>query len=467
MKAATASASAIRGVKASKSRSVTRDLTVGKPMGLIISFTLPLLFGVLFQQLYSFVDTAIVGRYLGAAKLAAVGATGSVNFLVNGLCMGFCSGFAIPIAQAFGAKDEKSLRRAVSHSVYLCTVMSIAMAVLTALACPLLLRWMNTPEEIMPGAVSYIRIIFMAIPCTVLYNMAAGILRSLGDSRTPVVFLVVASLINIVLDLALILGAKLDVAGAAIATAVSQLVSGIGCVWGMVRRFPILHLNEEDRRFDPKLAKSLIGIGLPMGLQFSITAIGSVLVQWSVNGLGVNAVAAVSSAGKLSMFFCCVFDALATTMATFAGQNMGARKLNRVGEGLKVMALIGTAYCLLALGAIVLLRRPLLGLFINSQTDAEVMELGSQFLLINGAFYIPLLFVNIVRLCIQGMGFTKAAMLAGVCEMAARAAVALLLVPLMGFTGACLANPAAWIMADLFLFPCYFHIMKNLKYRLG
>ena len=467
MKAATASASAIRGVKASKSRSVTRDLTVGKPMGLIISFTLPLLFGVLFQQLYSFVDTAIVGRYLGAAKLAAVGATGSVNFLVNGLCMGFCSGFAIPIAQAFGAKDEKSLRRAVSHSVYLCTVMSIAMAVLTALACPLLLRWMNTPEEIMPGAVSYIRIIFMAIPCTVLYNMAAGILRSLGDSRTPVVFLVVASLINIVLDLALILGAKLDVAGAAIATAVSQLVSGIGCVWVMVRRFPILHLNEEDRRFDPKLAKSLIGIGLPMGLQFSITAIGSVLVQWSVNGLGVNAVAAVSSAGKLSMFFSCVFDALATTMATFAGQNMGARKLNRVGEGLKDMALIGTVYCLLAFAVIALFRRPLLGLFINSQTDADVMELGSQFLLINGAFYIPLLFVNIVRLCIQGMGFTKAAMLAGVCEMVARAAVALLLVPLIGFTGACLANPAAWIMADLFLFPCYFHIMKNLKYRLG
>ena len=202
-----------------------------------------------------------------------------------------------------------------------------------------------------------------------------------------------------------------------------------------------------------------------MGLQFSITAIGSVVVQWSVNGLGVNAVAAVSAAGKLSAFFACVFDALASTMATFAGQNMGARKLDRVDEGLKAAAILGCVYCVAAFAVVLLFVRQLLGLFIDSQAEAEVMDMGAQFLRINAAFYIPLLFVNIVRLSIQGMGYTRIAMLAGLFEMVARTAVALLLVPALGFTGACFANPAAWVMADAFLIPCYRHIMNTLHLR--
>ena len=263
---------------------MTRDLTEGKPMKLVISFALPLLFGVLFQQFYSFVDTAIVGRYLGAEKLAAVGATGSINFLIIGLCLGLCSGFAIPIAQAFGAKDETEVRRNVWHAVILSALLSVVFATASALLCRPLLRLMNTPEEILNDAVSYIGIIFAAIPCCVLYNMASGILRSLGDSRTPVVFLVLASLTNIVLDLVLILLFGMGVAGAAVATAVSQLLSGIGCVVVMARRFPILRMTKEDCRFSLAKARRMLGIGLPMGLQFSITAIGSVMVQWSVNG---------------------------------------------------------------------------------------------------------------------------------------------------------------------------------------
>ncbi len=435
-------------------------------MKLVVSFALPLLFGVLFQQFYSFVDTAIVGRFLGAEKLAAVGATGSVNFLVVGLCLGLCSGFSIPIAQAFGAKEVTEVRRTVWHATVLSAVLSVIFAVAATLLCRPLLRLMNTPEEILDSSAGYISIIFAAIPCCVLYNMASGILRALGDSRTPVLFLILASLVNIVLDLLLILVFRMDVAGAAAATAVSQLVSGIGCVAVMIRRFPILRLSREDRRFSMPLARRMLGVGLPMGLQFSITAIGSVVVQWSVNGLGVQAVAAVSAAGKLSAFFACVFDALSSTMATFAGQNVGARRLDRVRQGLRSAAVLGTGYCLIALGVVLLFVRPLLGLFVDSAAEAEVMELGARFLTINAAFYIPLLFVNIVRLCIQGMGYTRAAMFAGVFEMIARTAVALLLVPAMGFTGACLANPAAWIMADLFLIPCYFHVMRNLQGRL-
>ena len=447
-------------------RNLTRDLTEGSPLKRIVLFALPMLFGVLFQQFYSFVDTAVVGRYLGAERLAAVGATGSVNFLVIGLCLGLCSGFSIPIAQAFGAKDEREMRRCVLHAVVLSGVLSVLFAVLSTVFCKPLLRLMNTPEEIIDASASYISIIFAAIPCCVLYNMASGILRSLGDSRTPVVFLVMASLVNIVLDLLLIIVCGMDVAGAAVATAASQLLAGIGCVIVMIRRFPVLHLNREDRQFNFRLAGKMLGIGLPMGLQFSITAIGSVMVQWSVNGLGVNAVAAVSGGVKISMFFACVFDALASTMATYAGQNMGARKLDRIHQGLRCASVLGIIYCALAFGVVALFARPLLSLFIDADAAPEVMSMSIRYLTINAAFYIPLLFVNIVRLSIQGMGYTRVAMLAGLFEMIARTAVALFVVPSAGFTGACFANPAAWVMADLFLIPCYFQIMRVVRQRL-
>ena len=447
-------------------RNLTRDLTEGSPLKRIVLFALPMLFGVLFQQFYSFVDTAVVGRYLGAERLAAVGATGSVNFLVIGLCLGLCSGFSIPIAQAFGAKDEREMRRCVFHAVVLSGVLSVLFAVLSTVFCKPLLRLMNTPEEIIDASASYISIIFAAIPCFVLYNMASGILRSLGDSRTPVVFLVMASLVNIVLDLLLIIVCGMDVAGAAVATAASQLLAGIGCVIVMIRRFPVLHLNREDRQFNFRLARKMLGIGLPMGLQFSITAIGSVMVQWSVNGLGVNAVAAVSGGVKISMFFACVFDALASTMATYAGQNMGARKLDRIHQGLRCASVLGIIYCALAFGVVALFARPLLSLFIDADAAPEVMSMSIRYLTINAAFYIPLLFVNIVRLSIQGMGYTRVAMLAGLFEMIARTAVALFVVPSAGFTGACFANPAAWVMADLFLIPCYFQIMRVVRQRL-
>ena len=447
-------------------RTMTRDLTEGRPLKLIVSFALPLLFGVLFQQLYSFVDTAIVGRYLGAERLAAVGATGSVNFLVIGLCLGLCSGFSIPIAQAFGAKNEGEIRRCVWHAAVLSGLLSVVFAGLSFALCKPLLRLMNTPEEILDASAEYIGIIFASIPCCVLYNMAGGILRSLGDSKTPVVFLVLASLVNIALDLFLIIVCGMDVAGAAVATAVSQLLAGIGCLVVMIRRFPVLRLGREDRRMDAALSRRMLGTGLPMGLQFSITAIGSVMVQWSVNGLGVNAVAAVSGAVKLSAFFACVFDALASTMATYAGQNMGARKLDRIHAGLRCAAVLGTVYCLLAFGVVALFARPMLGLFIDAYAAPEVTSMGVTFLTVNAAFYIPLLFVNIVRLSIQGMGFTRVAMLAGMAEMVARTAVALFVVPAAGFTGACFANPAAWVLADLFLFPCYFQIMRTVRQRM-
>ncbi len=450
-------------------RSAVRDLTEGSPMKLVLGFATPLLFGFIFQQLYNIVDTAIVGQFLGANALAAVGSTGSINFLILGFCMGICSGFSIPIAQSFGAKEESDMRCFVMNSAYLSGAFGIVLAVATGLLCPAMLRWMNTPSEIVDDAVSYIQIIFFGIPATMLYNMTGGILRALGDSKTPVYFLVVASLVNIVLDLALILVIPMGVAGAAIATVVSQIVSGIGCLIVIKKRFPILHCTAEERKFRALHAKKLTNIGIPMGLQYSITAIGSVVVQVAVNGLGTIAVAAVSAAGRLNNFFCCVFDALATTMATFAGQNIGARKIRRINEGLKAATILGIIYCIIALAVIYFFSRTMIGLFVSSSdaNAAAVTDLAREYLLINGAFFIPLLFVNIVRLSIQGMGYTQIAVCAGICEMIARTLVGWLLVPIWGYTAACFASPVAWLAADAFLFPCYFRITRRLRKRMG
>lgn len=446
-------------------KSAMKDLTVGSPMKLVFGFAVPLLFGFLFQQMYNFVDTAIVGRFLGSAALAAVGATGSLNFLILGFCMGICSGFSIPIAQSFGAKDETELRRYVTNSVWLSAVISVILAVVTALGTRTMLQWMNTPAEIIDDAVSYIQLIFAAIPVTVLYNLSGGILRALGDSKTPVYYLVLASLINIVLDLACILYLHMGVAGAAFATVVSQLVAGLGCVISMKRRFPILKFSREDWRFRPLFARRLVNIGVPMGLQYSITAIGSVVLQIAVNGLGTVAVAAVTAASKLSTVFTCVFDALATTMATFAGQNMGAKKLDRIHQGLRAASVIGIVYCVLAFVIIWLGGRQLITLFVDAG-DVEVVDKAYQFLMVNVAFYIPLLYVNIVRLSVQGMGFTRVAVLAGCSEMVARILVAMAFVPMVGFAAAAYASPVAWIFADAFLFPCYFSIMRKLRLRM-
>lgn len=443
----------------------TKDLTQGSPMKLVLSFTAPLLFGFLFQQLYSFVDTAIVGRFLGASALAAVGSTGSINFLILGFCMGCCSGFSIPIAQAFGAKDDTELRRYVMNSAYLSGFISVVMGVATALASPAMLHMMNTPADILHEANAYIQPIFAAIPITVLYNMASGVLRSLGDSKTPVVFLTIAALLNIVLDVVFIVVFGMGVAGAAWATIISQAVSGVGCLAVMIRKFPILKMHRDDLLLRKRYQLRLFTMGVPMGLQYAITAVGTVVIQTAINSLGTLAVAAVTAGLKLSMIYCCVIDALATTMATFAGQNIGAKKVHRVRQGLKASSVIGIVYCVIAFVTIWLWGDKLIGLFVEQQ-EAEVISLAHRFLIINAAFYVPLLFVNIVRFAIQGMGFTRVAMVAGVMEMIGRSFVAIVLVPMFGFIAGALANPIAWILADAFLFPCYFYVEKKLSQKL-
>ena len=313
-----------------KSSSPAKDLTVGSPMKLILGFAFPMFLGLLFQQFYSLVDTMIVGKYLGVDPFAGVGSTGSLNFIVIGFCMGLCSGFSVPISQSFGAKDFPLLRKMVTNSVWLCTFFSVVITTLMLLFCRPVLTWMNTPENIFEYAYIYIFIIFAGIPCTILYNMTAAILRALGDSKSPIIFLAISSAINIGLDLLLIIVFRMGVDGAALATVVSQGVSGVISIIYIKKKFDILAMEKGDWKLERHLAGKLTGVGIPMGLQYSITGIGSVILQTAVNGLGSIYVASMTAGSKINIFLACPFDALGQTMAPYAGQNIGARKLDRV-----------------------------------------------------------------------------------------------------------------------------------------
>ena len=443
-------------------KSEIRDMTTGSPFRLILGFAVPMLMGLLFQQFYSMVDTIIVGKYLGVSALASVGSTSSINFMIIGFCTGVCSGFSIPVAQRFGAGDHHGLRCFAANAGWLSAIFSAVMTVIVCFLCMDILRWMDTPDDIIQGAYDYIFIIFAGIPVTYLYNILAGIIRSLGDSRTPVYFLLLSSVINIFLDLFTILVMGMGVEGAAYATVISQAISGVLCFLYMRSHFPILRMTREERKFNLRMAKILCGIGVPMGLQYSITAIGSVILQTAVNGLGSLYVAAISAGNKLTLFFTCPFDALGATMATWAGQNVGAGKIDRVKEGVKYALLIGCVYAVAAFVILTLFSKYLALLFLDAD---EVSTIGnvSLFLFGNSLFYIALVFVNVVRFSIQGMGFSTFAILAGVFEMFARTFAGICLVPIFGYPAACFASPMAWIAADIFLVPAFLHCIKRLK----
>lgn len=404
---------------------MTKDMTAGSPMKLVLGFAVPLMFGNLFQQFYSMVDTIIVGRFLGTGPLAAVGSTGSINFLILGFCLGICSGFSIPVSQSYGAKDYKDLRRFVGNILWLAVGFTLLVTLLTVALCRPILEWMDTPADIIDDAYHYIVVIFLGIPTVVLYNILASLLRALGDSRTPVVFLVLSSLLNIGLDLFLILVIPMGVAGAAWATVISQGISGLACLAFICKKFPLLHVTRDDLHFRPEYARRLLSMGLPMGLQFSITAIGSILLQASVNGLGSAVVAAVTAANKLYQLF-------------------------------------GSVYSLLALTVLALFGRPLTLLFVDS-SETLIIDQAYQFIVIQAAFFIPLAGVNVFRLLIQGMGYSKVAVFAGVFEMVARGTFGLFLVPRFGFLTACFASPAAWILADCFLIPAYRKVVRDAR----
>ena len=431
---------------------MVKDMTNGSPSKHILGFAVPMLFGMLFQQFYNLVDTIIVGKTLGVEALAGVGATGSINFMIIGFCMGVCNGFVIPVAQCFGAKKPSDLRKYVFNG-YICSVVfAIVLTLASVIFCRKILIVMNTPADIIDHAYNYIVVIFIGIPTVFLYNMVSGVIRSLGDSKTPVVFLVLSSIINVVLDFFLILVCKMGVAGAGWATVTSQLISGLTCLIYMYKKYDILKGDKSERVLDRRFITNLCMNGVPMGLQYSITAIGSTILQAAVNTLGSTYVAAMTAGSKMFNFTCCPFDALGSTMATYAGQNVGAAKIKRLGQGVRSAMIIGSVYSVLSLIALYFTTDYIALLFVNA-SETTIIALTRQFILASACFYIPLTGVNVVRFCIQGMGFSVFAISAGILEMIGRAFAAIILIPNIGFMGACLASPIAWIAADAFLFP--------------
>ena len=446
---------------------MTKDLTTGSPMRLILGFTLPTLFGLLFQQFYNLVDAMIVGKLLGAQALGAVGSTGSINFFVIGFCLGVCSGFAIPVAQRMGAKDYPQMRRYVANAAYLSAAIALVLTAATGIFCRDILTAMNTPADLFEDANAYIFIIFMGIPVVFLYNLLASVIRSLGDSRTPVYFLALSAALNIALDLIFILIFRAGVAGAAVATVLSQAVSGIACLVYMVKKFPILRVTREERQPDWAACKGLCAMGLPMGLQYSITAIGSIVMQTAVNGLGSLYVSAVATSGKVFQLLACPFDAMGAAMATYCGQNVGANRLDRLDQGVRACSLLGLGYSVITFAAMFFLAPKSVMLFLSPEEPQLdlLVPLASQYIVIFTVFFFFLALVNILRFSIQGMGFSTLAILAGVLEMVARTVVGYFIVPVVGFTAACFASPAAWICADLFLIPaclgCIAHLRRS------
>ena len=442
---------------------VVKGMTRGAPLRMILLFCGPLVLGNLFQQFYNMADTLIVGRFVGVDALAAVGSTSSLNFLVIGFATGVCSGFSIPVAQLFGAGDYPRMRRCAANAVFLGAVITALLTGITVACAGPVLRLMSTPEDIFQDAYTYIVIIFAGIPATMLYNLLSGFLRALGDSRTPLFFLVTAALLNVVLDLVFILCFGAGAAGAAWATVISQGVSGLLCFWFILRRVPLLRLAREAWRRDVPEQRRLLTMGIPMALQFSITAVGTILIQAAVNALGSGVVAAVTAGNKVQNLFMSPMETMGITMATYCGQNLGAERVDRIRAGIRCSLAVVMGYCLLAWGATTLWASPVSRLFLTGENVDTLVAQSAQFLVINSWFFPFLGVLFVLRNSIQGLGFGLPAMLAGVFELAARSAVAFCLVGPLGYLAICLANPAAWIAAAVLLAVVYFRQIRLLE----
>lgn len=444
---------------------MTKNMTQGNAMRLILAFTLPLLLGDLFQQTYNIVDTAIVGRTLGADALGSVGVSSSVQFLVLGFCQGLCAGFGIPVAQSFGAQNLHRMRQEIYHAAVIAVVLAISLTALCASLCGSILRLIQTPDELYADAWAYLFVIFCGIPCTILYNFCASILRAVGDSRTPFFFLALSAILNIGLDFFCILCLHWGVAGAAIATIFSQGLSGVLCLIVIVKKFEILHLQKEDRVLDRGILWHAFSMGVPMGLQFSITAIGSMVMQSANNSLGSLYVSGFAAGNKIKQFSFAPYNDMSAAVATFLGQNYGAGDMKRVRTGIKDGIIITAVYSVLIGFVLIHFGRPLSMLFLSGEYG-EVLDASAQYLRCMGWFFWLLGVLILLRNIIQGLGYPGLAIFGGVLEMIARTVVALTAVPVFGYTAICYTDQAAWVAATIYLIVALRMVLKKAERKL-
>lgn len=445
---------------------IQTDMTSGTPWKIILNFTVPIFIGNLFQQFYSMADTVIVGKFVGTGALAAVGSVGTIMFLILGFLQGLTAGFSVLTAQRYGAQDMNGMRKTVGTAAVLSLLVTVLMTAGSMLGMRSLLEFMNTPEDIFQDAYTYIMIICAGTVATVLYNLLSGILRALGDSKTPLYFLILSAALNIGLDLVFIIAFHMGAAGAAYATVISQGVSGVGCLIYIGKKVPVLRLKKEDFRPEKYLVKMQLSIGIPMALQYSITAIGAMMVQSSLNLLGSTSVAAYTAANKIEQVGTQAYVALGTTMATYCAQNMGAGELGRIRRGFRGATIIGSIYGILLAIPMMTVGKYLVHFFVSGDVTT-IMGQVDIYLKCSASFLIPLTVVNVYRNGIQGMGYGLLPMMAGVAELVGRGLVAMAAAWQKSYVGACLASPAAWILAGGLLLVMYFAVMRQQEKRFG
>lgn len=440
------------------------SLTKGNPLKLVVLFTIPLLIGNLFQQLYSFMDALVVGRTIGKNALAAVGATGSIVFLIIGFAQGTTAGLSVLTAQAFGANDQQAVRKSFGSSVWISLGLT---AILTAISVSMtrpLLTLMQTPAAILDDSVAFVRVIFMGIIASMAFNLLSNMMRALGDSRTPLFFLIIATVLNVLLELVFILGFHMGVAGAGWATVLAQTVSAVLCWLYIKRRMPLLRLRKKDLAIDwPNIRRHVI-VALPMGFSMSIIAIGAVILQVMLNTLGTDAVAAYTAAGRIDQLATLPASSFGLAMATYAAQNLGAREYKRIRQGVHQTLLLNVVVSAVLGALIIIFGKPLVNLFLGPN-QPEVTNLALIYFRFNGSMYWMLAILFTIRNFLQGLGHTLVPTVAGLFELFMRAFAGLVLVRLWGFAGASMANPLAWIGSVLVLVSVYVGTMRRLRER--
>lgn len=441
-----------------------RTLTKGNPLKLVFFFTIPLLIGNLFQQLYSFMDALIVGRTIGKDALAAVGATSSINFLIIGFAQGLTAGLSVLTAQAFGARDERGVRKSFGTSVWISAAIALVLTIVAVAMTRPMLVLMQTPPDILEDSIAFVRVIFYGIFASMAFNLLSNMMRALGDSRTPLIFLIIATVINIILEFTFILGFHMGVAGAGWATVTAQVISALLCWWYIKRRIPLLNIHKEDLIIDWAAIKHHVVVGMPMGFSMSIIAIGSIILQVMLNTLGTDAVAAYTAAGRIDQIATLPASSFGVTMATYAAQNLGAREYGRIRHGVHQTLLLNVGISAVFGALIIVFSKPLVNLFLGPNQPA-VTALAQTYFHFNASMYWLLAILFTMRNLLQGLGHTLVPTVAGLFELMMRAFAGIILVSHLGFTGAAMANPLAWAGSVFVLVNMYIRTMRKIRQK--
>ncbi|MBO5208431.1 MAG: MATE family efflux transporter [Lachnospiraceae bacterium] len=437
------------------------DMTKGNPTRLIVKFIIPIVIGNIFQQLYNMVDTIIVGRYVGVEALAAVGATGTISFLILGFLMGMTAGFTVLTAQRFGAGDVEGVKQTVGNAATLSVIITVVMTAFSVFIMDGLLKLMNTPEDIFDMAKTYIVIICLGMGCSVLYNLLSSFLRAVGNSKVPLYFLVVSAALNIILDLVLVLVIPMGVAGAAIATVVSQGISGVLCLIYIIKKVPVLKIEKRHWKLDGQCAHNQISIGLPMALQFSITAVGTILVQMALNMLGSTVVAAYTAACKVEQLVTQPYSALGLTMSTYCAQNRGVNDIKRIRKGVRISNVMSLIYSIVIYGIVMMALPYIIRLFVSGDVT-EILEYARIYVGVCGLCFTGLGMIFIFRNAMQGCGFSFMPMMGGVVELLCRAVAAFGAAKYQSYLGVCMGNASSWMVTGIFLAIAYLFMMRKL-----